>query len=198
MLVPSRKVMPSVMSCCWTRSSRRSQTPCFAQRMKSCAASHHGPNSAGMLRHFAPFWCRQKIAEIVRRNSFGGVLPRGRTVRSAAPKPPMPRPSKSHIHAYLPSPKYRYSNQALTGLSTTVAFLTRGSDLLPGGWERMDERRVDRGDRGALGRIVAGGEGADAPVVHAGTGGGLGGSVSGWAAWGGAAQDGLDARRGGG
>ena len=32
-----------------------------------------------MLRHFAPFWCRQKIAEIVRRNSFGGVLPRGRT-----------------------------------------------------------------------------------------------------------------------
>ena len=79
MLVPSRKVMPSAMSCCWTRSSRRSQTPCFAQRMKSCAASHHGPNSAGMLRHFAPFWCRQKIAEIVRRNSFGGVLPRGRT-----------------------------------------------------------------------------------------------------------------------
>jgi hypothetical protein len=32
-----------------------------------------------MLRHFAPFWCRQKIAEIVRRSSFGGVLPRGRT-----------------------------------------------------------------------------------------------------------------------
>ena len=65
MLVPSRKLMPSVMSRCWTRSSRRSQTPCFAQRMKSCAASHHGPNSAGMLRHFAPFWCRQKIAKIV-------------------------------------------------------------------------------------------------------------------------------------
>ena len=56
--------MPSAMSCCWTRSSRRSQTPCFAQRIKSCAASHHGPNSAGILRHFAPFWCRQKIAEI--------------------------------------------------------------------------------------------------------------------------------------
>jgi len=50
-----------------------------APRMKSCAASHHGPNSVGILRHFAPFWCRQKIAEIVRRNSFGGVLPRGRT-----------------------------------------------------------------------------------------------------------------------
>src|SRR3954463_16486165 len=84
------------------------------------------------------------------------------------------------------------------GPSTTVAFLRRGSDLLPDGRERMDERRVDRGNVGAVGRIVAGGEGADAPVVHAGTGGGLGGSVSGWAAWGGAAQDGLDARRGGG
>jgi hypothetical protein len=32
-----------------------------------------------MLRHFAPFWCRHKIAETVSRNSFGGVLPRGRT-----------------------------------------------------------------------------------------------------------------------
>ena len=64
MLVPSMKLMPSAMSCCWTRSSRRSQTPCFAQRMNNCAASHHGPSSAGMLRHFAPFWCRQKIAEI--------------------------------------------------------------------------------------------------------------------------------------
>src|SRR3954453_17252192 len=39
-------------------------------------------------------------------------------VRSAAPKPPTPRPSKSHIHSYLPSPKYRYSNQDLTALST--------------------------------------------------------------------------------
>ena len=41
--------------------------------------SHQGPSSAGMPRHLAPFWCRQKMAEIVRRNSFGGVLPRGRT-----------------------------------------------------------------------------------------------------------------------
>jgi hypothetical protein len=31
------------------------------------------------VRHLAPFWCRQNIAEIVRRSSFGGVLPRGRT-----------------------------------------------------------------------------------------------------------------------
>src|SRR4051812_43936129 len=81
--------------------------------------------------------------------------------------------------------------------TTTVAFLARGSDLLPDGWERMDERRVNRGNIGAVGRIVAGGKGADAPLVHAGTGSGIGGSVSGWAAGAGAAQDRLDAGRGG-
>src|SRR4051794_41939061 len=81
--------------------------------------------------------------------------------------------------------------------STTVAFWMRGSDLLPDGRERMDERRVDRGNIGAVGRIVTGGEGADAPTVHAGTGGGLGGGVFWWGAGGGAAQDGLDARRSG-
>src|SRR3954449_13176696 len=90
------------------------------------------------------------------------------------------------------------SHQALTGLSTTVAFLMRRSDLFPGSWERMDERGIDRGDTGALGRIVAGGKGADAPVVHAGAGSGIGGSVSGWAAGAGAAQDRLDAGRGSG
>src|SRR3954463_1133957 len=84
------------------------------------------------------------------------------------------------------------------GSSTTVAFLARGSDLLPDGWERMDERCIDRGNVGAVGRIVAGGKGADAPLVHAGTGSGIGGSVSGWAAGAGAAQDRLDAGRGGG
>src|SRR4051795_6055004 len=82
--------------------------------------------------------------------------------------------------------------------NTTVAFLMRGSDLLPDSRERIDERRVDRGNTGAVGGIVAGSEGANAPAVHAGTGSGIGRSVSGWAAWGGAAQDGLDARRGGG
>jgi hypothetical protein len=48
-------VMPSAIPRCWTKPSRRSQTPCFAQRMNNCAASHHGPSSAGMLRHLAPF-----------------------------------------------------------------------------------------------------------------------------------------------
>src|SRR3954453_4371759 len=90
------------------------------------------------------------------------------------------------------------SHQALTDPSTTVAFWMRGSDLLPDGRERMDERGVDRGNIGAVGRIVAGGKGADAPVVHAGAGSGIGGSVSGWAAGAGAAQDRLDAGRGSG
>src|SRR3954470_12953087 len=31
-----------------------------------------------MARHLAPFSCRQRIAEIVRRRSWGGVLPLGR------------------------------------------------------------------------------------------------------------------------
>ena len=55
----------------------------------------------------------------------------------------------------------------------------RGSDLLLDSRERRDERRVDRGNIGAVGRIVAGGKGAHAPVVHAGTGGGLGGLLGG-------------------
>src|SRR5689334_17224783 len=62
--------------------------------------------------------------------------------------------------------------------STTVAVLMRPSDLLPGGWERQDEWCIDRGDAGALGGIAAGGEGADAAVVHAGTGGKVGWPVS--------------------
>src|SRR4051812_22334479 len=54
--------------------------------------------------------------------------------------------------------------------NTTFAFLMRRSDLFPGGWERMDERCIDRGDTGALGGIAAGGKGADAPVVQVGAG----------------------------
>src|SRR4051812_40179095 len=65
-----------------------------------------------------------------------------------------------------------------TRSNTTVAFWMRGTDLLPDGRERMDERCVDRGNIGAVGRIVAGGKGADAPVVHAGTGSSIGRSVS--------------------
>ena len=52
--------------------------PSFDQRMKSWAALHHGPSSAGIARHLAPFRCRRTIAPIVRRSSRGGVLPLGR------------------------------------------------------------------------------------------------------------------------
>src|SRR3954471_20556166 len=46
--------------------------------MKVWAARDHGPSSAGMARHLAPFSCRQTIADSVRRRSFGCVLPWGR------------------------------------------------------------------------------------------------------------------------
>src|SRR3954453_12982124 len=78
MLVPSRNVIPSWTPRCWARSSRRSQTPRRAQRRKVWAARDHGPSSAGMARHLAPFSCRQTIADSVRRRSFGCVLPWGR------------------------------------------------------------------------------------------------------------------------
>jgi hypothetical protein len=58
--------------------------------------------------------------------------------------------------------------------TTTVVFLMRRSELLPGGWERLDEWCIDRGDAGALGGIASGGKGADAPLVHAGAGGQVG------------------------
>src|SRR5215213_10106101 len=78
MLVPSRNVIPSWTPRSWARSSSRSQTPRWAQRMNICAARDQGPRSAGMARHLAPFSCRQRMAESVRRRSWGGVLPLGR------------------------------------------------------------------------------------------------------------------------
>jgi hypothetical protein len=78
MLVPSRNAMPSSTPRAWAAASSRGHTPSLAQRMKSCAARHHGPCSAGIARHRAPFTCRQTIAPIVRRRSRGGVFPFGR------------------------------------------------------------------------------------------------------------------------
>src|SRR4051812_44374853 len=46
--------------------------------MNICAARDQGPSSAGMARHLAPFSWRQRMAEMVRRRSFGCVLPLGR------------------------------------------------------------------------------------------------------------------------
>src|SRR3954452_8968305 len=65
-----------------------------------------------------------------------------------------------------------------------------GSEVTGGG-------RRDRGCAGAVGRLAAGGEAADQAAVHAGAGGGLGGAVPGRAPRPRAAQDRLDAGRGG-
>ena len=69
--------------------------------MDNRAASRQGPSRGGMPRHFAPFWCRHEIAEMVRRRSLGGVLPRERTssingshtAHAASVKTPHPFPS---------------------------------------------------------------------------------------------------------
>src|SRR4051794_3869371 len=66
-----------------------------------------------------------------------------------------------------------------------------GSEVTGGG-------RRDRGCAGAVGRLASGGEAADAAAVHAGAGGDLGGAVPGRPARPRAAQDRLDAGRGGG
>jgi hypothetical protein len=47
--------------------------------MKVWAAIHHGPSSAGMARHLAPFCKRRTIASIVRRNQRIGRGAQGRT-----------------------------------------------------------------------------------------------------------------------
>ena len=76
--VPSRNTMPRSAPPAFARSNRRSQTPRRDHRMKICAAFHHGPNSVGIERHFAPFRHRQTIASTVRRRFDGGTLACGR------------------------------------------------------------------------------------------------------------------------
>jgi len=51
--------------------------PCPADEQPG--GSPPGTRSEGMARHFAPFWWRRKIADMVRRRLRGGVLPLGRT-----------------------------------------------------------------------------------------------------------------------
>ena len=67
-MVLSMKTMPSAgQPAALAASKRRSQTPSLDQRMKVCAAIHHGPSSAGIARHLAPFSMRHMIASKVRR-----------------------------------------------------------------------------------------------------------------------------------
>jgi hypothetical protein len=68
MMVPSMKTRPSSgQLAALARSKRRSQTPSLDQRRKVWAAIHHGPSSAGVARHLAPFCMRQTMASKVRR-----------------------------------------------------------------------------------------------------------------------------------
>ncbi len=68
MMVPSMKTTPNAgQLAALARSKRRSQTPSLDQRRKVWAAIHHGPSSAGMVRHLAPFCMRQTMASKVRR-----------------------------------------------------------------------------------------------------------------------------------
>src|SRR3712207_2106499 len=56
MTVASMKTMPnSGRPAALAASKKRSQSPSSDQRRKVCAAIHHGPSSAGMARHLAPF-----------------------------------------------------------------------------------------------------------------------------------------------
>src|SRR3954454_15492744 len=76
-------------------------------------------------------------------------------------------------------------------LATISGLLRRhGSEVTDGG-------RRDRGCAGAVGLLAAGGEAADPAAVHAGAGRGLGRAVPGRPAGARAAQDRVDAGRGG-
>jgi hypothetical protein len=81
MTVPSMKTMPnSGQLAAFAASNRRSQTPSLDQRRKVWAALHHGPNSAGMARHLAPFCMRQTMASKVWRRLESSRPVCGRTL----------------------------------------------------------------------------------------------------------------------
>src|SRR3954464_3673580 len=88
-----------------------------------------------MARHLAPFSCRQTMAEIVRRRSWGGVLPLGRHVSisgssfiqcaSASITPPHPGGAKCYPGAEI---------QGRTGSKARVSqYVQRGLPVLPSG-----------------------------------------------------------------
>src|SRR3954449_4211116 len=96
------------------------------------------------------------MAEIVRRRSWGGVLPLGRHVSisgssfiqcaSASIAPPHPGGAKCYPGAEV---------QGRTGSSTTVVIFPAYSHLRHHGSEIMDDGWFGRGDAGAVGGVVA-------------------------------------------
>src|SRR5215218_6667697 len=125
MVVPSRNAMPSATPRSCARSSRRSHTPRWPQRLKVWAAIHHGPSSAGMARQVAPFRCRQ-----IRPAGGGpghGRCPRwcaaGRGARSCRAGGPPRSAAKAASTARPSCPKYGNRPQDLTGPSGAVLWL---------------------------------------------------------------------------
>src|SRR3954463_3601755 len=89
-----------------------------------------------MARHLAPFSCRQTIAEIVRRRSWGGVLPLGRHASISGSRS-IHAPSVSiALSSFQEGQNARHHNQfkleqALASLSKRRAHA--GADLWRGG-----------------------------------------------------------------
>ena len=102
----------------------------------ACRARAHGALGAGSGRRRVGCCHRQlQCAGQARRRTD-----RSKPLRSAVPKPPMPRPSKSHTRSCLPCPKYRHSIQDLTGPSHTNLKVHRIMSVF---WQRrLTEARI--------------------------------------------------------
>src|SRR3954454_12715497 len=96
-----------------------------------------------------------------------------------------------------PIPHFPGSNPR-SRASTTVAVFPLDTHLPSRLRRKMDEHCVTGNHVGSMGLVAAGGQGSDAPVVHAGACCRLSECLSRWSAWAGATQDRLDAGRGSG
>jgi hypothetical protein len=73
--------------------------------MNVCAGFHHGPYSAGIARHFAPFSCRYKMPSIRCRRFLIGTLHGGR-------------------HSLINGSKTAHSSSVILSHTTIFLFLT--------------------------------------------------------------------------
>src|SRR3954465_9372418 len=140
------------------------------------------------------------MAEIVRRRSWGGVLPLGLHVSISgcravhAPSVSI-APSSFQEEQNARHHKQFKREQALTlqlqSMLISESLGHHDSEIMDGSW-------IGRGDAGAVGVVVAGRQGANPAAVPAGTDGAIRGVVPGRSARARAAQDGLDAGGSGG
>ena len=87
-------------------------------------------------------------------------------------------PRRRHSTFGLSEPR-RVRGASYVSLALQLRVLSISESMGDHDSEVMDDRCIDRGDAGALGVFAAGCEGADAVAVHAGAGGGFGGTFSG-------------------